>query len=156
MSDLFASQPAWYLAGPLLGLCVVAAYALINQRLGVVGGFSDVVERLSHRSATLGWRGFFVLGLVGGGLLFTLVSNGARADDGYGWLTREFSSTTTVGVLVLAGVLIGYGTKTAGGCTSGNGLCGNAIGSQASFVSTAIFMATAVAGSFATQWMFGA
>ena len=156
MDQLFASQAPWYVAGPLLGLCVVALYALINERLGVVGGFSDVVERLSERSLRIGWKGSFLLGLVGGGALFALFAGGTGIAPGYGWLTREFSSATTVAVLVLAGALIGYGAKTAGGCTSGNGLSGNAIGSRASFAATATFFGTAVAVALLTKLLFGA
>jgi uncharacterized membrane protein YedE/YeeE len=39
---------------------------------------------------------------------------------------------------------MGYGVRTAGGCTSGHGICGTSLGSAASWVSTAVFMATAV------------
>jgi hypothetical protein len=49
---------------------------------------------------------------------------------------------------VLAGLLIGFGAKTAGGCTSGNGLSGNAMLSPASLVATATFFGTAIAVSF--------
>ena len=156
MKELFLDQPPWWLAGLLLGLCVVAMYATLNARLGVVGALSDVVERVGQRSLRLGWKGSFALGLLGGAVLFTLVTDRERVDDGYGWLTREFSSVTTVVLLVVAGVLIGYGTKTAGGCTSGNGLSGNAVGSRASLVATAVFFGTAVAVSLATKWIFGA
>ena len=155
MRALFAAPPPWYVAGPLLGLCVVALLATINGRLGVVGGFSDVVERLSERSLRLGWKGTFLLGLVGGAFVWALASGG-RATGEYGWLTRTFSDSTTVVLLVVAGTLIGFGAKTAGGCTSGNGLSGNAFGSRAAFVATATFMATAVAVTFLTKWLFGA
>jgi uncharacterized protein len=156
MQAFFRDQAPWYVAGPLLGLCVVALYATINQRLGVLGGFSEVVERLSARSLRLGWKASFLLGIVGGGLVFSLVSGGGRVGDGYGWLTRTFSGGTTVAVLLVAGTLIGYGAKTASGCTSGHGLSGNAILSRASLVSTVAFFATAVAASFVTKWIFGA
>lgn len=156
MEDLLLTRPPWYVAGPLLGLCVVAMFATINQQLGVLGGFSEVVERLSERSLRLGWKGFFLVGVVGGALLFALASGGGRVDAGYGWLTRTFSEPATVVILALSGVLIGYGAKTAGGCTSGNGLSGNSIGSPASFVATATFVATAIAASFVTKWLFGA
>ena len=48
-------------------------------------------------------------------------------------------------------MLIGYGAKTAGGCTSGNGLSGNAILSPASLVSTGTFFGTAILVSFLTE-----
>ncbi|MBA3330683.1 MAG: YeeE/YedE family protein [Actinobacteria bacterium] len=156
MQDLLLARPPWFLAGPMLGLCVVALFAAINERLGVLGGFSDVVERLSARSLRLGWKGCFLLGLVGGAAVFTVLSGGGRLGSGYGWLTREFSGGTTAALLVASGVLVGYGAKTAGGCTSGNGLSGNAIGSRASFAATATFFGTAVAATFVTKWLFGA
>ena len=52
-------------------------------------------------------------------------------------------------VLFAAGILIGYGAKLAGGCTSGNGLCGTSLGSPASLAATATFMGTAVATTLA-------
>jgi uncharacterized membrane protein YedE/YeeE len=153
--DTFASQAPWFVAGPLLGLCVVAVLALVNGRLGVVGGFSDVVDRVSDRSFRLGWKGTFLLGLIGGGLLWAVVSGG-RGEDGYGWLTRTFSDPAAALLLLAAGILIGFGAKTAGGCTAGNGLSGNAFGSRAALAATMTFMAVAVAASFVTKWIWGA
>ena len=152
MKEFFLSQPPFWVAGALLGLCVVTMFATINQRLAVVGAISDFVER----GRRFGWKGSFALGLLGGAALFTLVTDRGRIEDGYGWLTREFSSVTTVVLLLAAGVLIGFGAKMAGGCTSGNGLSGNAIGSRASFVATTVFFGTAVAVSLLTSLVFGA
>jgi uncharacterized membrane protein YedE/YeeE len=156
MEDFLLTRPPWYAAGLLLGLCVVAMFAALNERLGVVGGFADVVERLSERTLRIGWKGSFLVGLVGGAMLFTVLSGGGRFGDGFGWLTRTFSDAATIALLVVAGALIGYGAKTAGGCTAGNGLSGNAVGSRASMVATGTFMATAVAVTFLTKWLFGA
>jgi len=153
--ETFASQAPWYVAGPLLGLCVIAVLALLNGRLGVVGGFSDVVDRVSERSLRLGWKGTFLVGLVGGSLLWALVSGG-RTGDGYGWLTETFSAPFVALALLVAGVCIGVGAKTAGGCTAGNGLSGNAFGSRAALVATLTFMAVAVGVSFVTKWIWGA
>ena len=155
MRETFAHQAPWFVAGPLLGLCVVAVLALLNRRLGVVGGFSDVVDRVSERSLRLGWRGTFLLGLVGGAFLWALVA-GERGTDGYGWLTRTFSDPAAALLLLAAGVLIGLGAKAAGGCTAGNGLSGNAFGSRAALTATATFMAVAVAASFVTKAVWGA
>jgi hypothetical protein len=57
-------------------------YATVNRRLGVVGGFSDVVERLSERSLRVGWRGSFLVGLGAGALLFALVAAPERRATG--------------------------------------------------------------------------
>jgi uncharacterized membrane protein YedE/YeeE len=138
--------------GLLLALVVVAAFLLLNQRVGVVGGFSDFVERATGRRSMLGWKGWFAIGIVGGGLLFRLLAGAPTFEHGYGWLTRTFDGTFLVGlVLVAAGVAIGYGAKLSGGCTSGNGLGGCASGSRASISATVTFMVTAIAVSFLIQ-----
>ena len=51
------SQLAWYIAGPALGLCVVACRALFNGRLGVTGGYSEVVGRPRAGQAIFGQPG---------------------------------------------------------------------------------------------------
>jgi hypothetical protein len=151
LTHTLQQRPAWYVLGPLMGLVVVAAFALLNERMGVLGGFSDMVERVTGRRPTLGWKAWFAFGIVGGGALFLLLAGQQTVSHGYGWLTRSFSGGVVAIVLVLAGVAIGYGAKTAGGCTSGNGLGGCAAGSRASLVATGTFMATAIAVSFAIR-----
>ena len=146
-------QLAWYVGGPVLGLCVVAMRWLLNERLGVTGAWSDVVERLSGRSRALGTRGWFLVGIVGGAVVFALVAGGPDF-HGYGWLTDTFTGDTrwiVAPILFAAGLLIGFGAKTAGGCTSGNGLSGNAMTSPASAVATLTFFATAIAVTFAIE-----
>jgi uncharacterized membrane protein YedE/YeeE len=143
-------QLSWFVAGPVLGLCVVACRALFNGRLGVTGGFSDLVARLSAGSVRFDWRGWFAIGIFAGGTLY-LVLRGERSFTGYSWLTETFhgAGQAAIGLLLLAsGLLIGFGAKTAGGCTSGNGLTGNAMLSRASWVATATFFSTAIGVSF--------
>ena len=151
MRDVLLNRPAWYVAGPAIGLLVVGLWALVNARLGVLGGYSDLVRRLSGRGVAIGWQGCFVLGIVAGSLLFALAAGDWRAGDGYGWLTRRFDDVAVAAVLAAGGVLIGLGAKIAGGCTSGNGLSGCAFGSPASFVATGTFMVVAVGVAFATR-----
>jgi uncharacterized membrane protein YedE/YeeE len=146
-------QLPWWIGGPVLGLCVVAIRWLLNARLGVTGAFSEVIDRVGKRSARFDWRGWFLIGLVAGGLLFELV-RGEPGFAGYGWLTRTFSGDGRVFIaviLLVAGVLIGFGAKTAGGCTSGNGLTGTSMLSRAAFAATATFFGTAIVVSFAIQ-----
>ena len=143
-------QLAWYVGGPVLGLCVIALRLVLNGRLGVTGAYTDVIDNARRRSLALDWRGWFFVGLVVGGAAFALVAGGPDF-HGYGWLTDTFhgSGRIVIAVLLLvAGVLIGYGSKTAGGCTSGNGLSGTSMTSLASVAATATFFATAIAVSF--------
>jgi uncharacterized membrane protein YedE/YeeE len=149
--DFLLDRPPWFVVGPLIGVCLVGLLALVNRRLGVLGGFSAVVERATGRTDALGWRGAFLLGVIGGGLLFSLLAGSFGSGGGYGWLSRSVDGALVGPILVVAGVLIGYGAKTAGGCTSGNGLSGTSLGSPASFVAFASFMATAVGVSLLTE-----
>jgi uncharacterized membrane protein YedE/YeeE len=150
------SQLAWYVGGPVLGLCVVAMRWLLNERLGLTGAWSDVIERIAARSTGFGTRGWLLIGLVVGAVGFTLVA-GEPSFHGYGWMTRTFhgaGGAVVIGALLVAGgTLIGFGAKTAGGCTSGNGLSGNAQLSPASLVATGTFFATAIVVSFLIKWL---
>jgi uncharacterized membrane protein YedE/YeeE len=152
MSDLLLSRPAPLLLGPLIGLVVIGLAWTINQRIGVMGGYSAVLERTTGRVGGLSWRAWFLFGVFGGALVFRLLSGASNIGEGYGWLTRTFDSDILVGaILIGAGALVGFGAKTAGGCTSGNGLGGCSQGSTASFAATATFMAAAIALSFAIK-----
>ena len=144
------SQLAWYIAGPVLGLCVVACRLLFNGRLGVTGGYSDIVVRVRARRLNFDWRGWFVIGVLLGGGVFALVAGGPDF-HGYGWLTAALHGAARWAIppiLLAAGVLIGFGAKAAGGCTSGNGLTGSAMLSPAGLAATATFFATAIGVSF--------
>jgi hypothetical protein len=133
-------QLAWYVGGPVLGLCVVAMRWLLNERLGATGAWSDAV------SLRFGVPGWLLIGLIVGGFVFGLFGSSLH---GYGWLTATFGSHVVIaGVLVVCGFLICYGETLAGGCTSGNGLSGNAVLSPASLAATATFFGTAIAVSF--------
>src|SRR5918911_1583379 len=126
------TQLPWYIGGP---------------RLGVTGGFSAVVERVFD------WRAWFLFGLIAGAAAFALIAGGPDF-HGYGWLTDTFTGGArwVVGpILFAAGLLIGFGAKTAGGCTSGNGLSGTSMTSRAAVAATATFFATAIVVSFAIK-----
>ncbi|MDX6665843.1 MAG: uncharacterized protein QOG68_2049 [Solirubrobacteraceae bacterium] len=146
-------QLPWYVGGPVMGLCVVACRYLFNGRLGVTGGFSELIGRISQRSLSFDWRGWFAIGILAGGALFAIAAGGPDF-HGYGWLTRTFhgGGQLWIGVILLvAGGLIGFGAKVAGGCTSGNGLSGMSMLSPAAIVSTATFFATAIGVTFVIE-----
>jgi hypothetical protein len=148
MIDQLGTRPPWLVLGVLLGLVVVGLLWTIDERIGVVGGFSDIVERAIGQTSELSWRVWFVFGVVGGAGLFRVLAGAPSATSDYGWVTREFSDPVAAGVLIVAGGLIGYGSKRSGGCTSGNGLGGCSLGSTASFAATATFMGVAIVTSF--------
>jgi len=125
-----------------------ALAALLEEFIS--GGYTALLDVVSRRTREIDWRAFFFIGIVLGALAFALIAGGPDF-HGYGWLTTTFTGDSrflVAPILVVAGVLIGFGAKVAGGCTSGNGLSGTSMGSLASLVATVTFFATAIAVSF--------
>jgi len=116
--------------GILLGVAA-ALFILINGRIlgisGIVGGL------LQPRKGDAAWRLSFLLGLAVSPWVFRLV-----APWGFMAETRFEAST---GVIALAGLLVGLGTRYGSGCTSGHGVCGLSRMSPRSVVATLTFMA---------------
>ncbi|MDQ6836390.1 MAG: hypothetical protein M3016_09410, partial [Actinomycetota bacterium] len=88
-------QLPWYIAGPVLGLCVVACRLLLNGRLGITGGYSELIGRLRGRSLSFDWRGWFLIGVVAGGAAFAILAGGPDF-HGYGWLTASLHGSDQV------------------------------------------------------------
>src|SRR5919201_692448 len=141
---MLESTLPWWVAGPVIGLVIVALLALANKRFGVVGGVTDLVHGSSEGRGLRIWRTLLVLGMVLGGLGYALLAGGPDAGTAYSWLDAHLSAGGDIAALFGAGVLIGVGARTAGGCTSGHGLTGCALASPASIVSMMPIMATAV------------
>lgn len=147
----------WYVAGPLLGLLIVAFRAAINRPFGALGGYIELVER----GARIGrWSSsvFVLVGIIVGGAAFTLASGSQQPAWSYAAAVPFLPGTPLLqfAVLLAAGGLMGFGAKTAGGCTSGHGLTGMSLASPASLAATATFFATAVALAHALAWLTGA
>lgn len=119
------------LGGVLIGLSASLAHAGARQTVGVSG---IVAGLLRWPLRPLGFGGWFVLGLVAGGLLLA-------------WLLSPATALAPRPLLwlVVSGLLVGFGTRLGGGCTSGHGVCGISRLSKRSIVATCVFMATAAA-----------
>ncbi|MCW8332613.1 YeeE/YedE family protein [Vibrio paucivorans] len=116
--------------GILLGISAVLLL-IVN---GKVAGISGVINGLlAPKSGDYAWRLLFVLGMVSGGVLSVMM------------LGIEAPSTQSSSLLVLslAGLLVGFGTRMGNGCTSGHGICGIGRLSKRSIVATCVFMAVA-------------
>jgi uncharacterized membrane protein YedE/YeeE len=87
-------------------------------------------------------------GIVLGGICYAALAGWPDAGSAYSWLDPHFSAPAEVGLLFGAGLLIGVGARTAGGCTSGHGLTGVGLASRASIASMTTIMATAIATTF--------
>jgi hypothetical protein len=135
----------WYVAGPVLGLLVVGLFIIANQPLGATGAYLHTAKaaRGDHDAAI--WRVWYFGGIFAGGLAAALLRSGPVLRSGYDALRDVWPLGPVVVVVFVGGVLMGYGARMAGGCTSGHGICGTAQRSAASWAATASFMATAIA-----------
>ena len=116
------------IGGALIGLST-STLLLFNGRIagisGIVGGL------LQPSQGDTSWRGLFILGMMAAPLV--LLAAGRLPQ-----MTTVASDRT----LVLAGLLVGFGTRLGSGCTSGHGVCGLARRSKRSLVATLVFMAS--------------
>jgi hypothetical protein len=130
--------PASALAGgALIGLSAVLLLAL-NGR---IAGVSGVAGGLAFSAAgDRAWRVLFLVGLGIGAALVALLGVHPAPRAG-------FPATA----LVAAGLLVGYGTSLAGGCTSGHGVCGLARLSVRSLVAVGVFLGTALVTTFVVR-----
>ncbi len=112
--------------GVLLGLAA-ALFILLNGRIlgisGIVGGL------LRPRRGDIAWRVTFLLGMLVAPWLYGLLAGPTQPRIDAGW-----------GMVVLAGLLVGVGTRYGSGCTSGHGVCGLSRMSPRSLVATLSFM----------------
>jgi uncharacterized membrane protein YedE/YeeE len=143
--EVLPDRLAWYIAGPLIGLCVVALYALINERMGVTTSYQVVAQVIRRKSVLETWRIWFFAGLVGGSLVASFLQGGPSLSSSYGALGLLLPLALLIPILFVGGVLSGFGARWSGGCTSGHGISGTSSLSPASFAATVTFVATAVA-----------
>ena len=143
----------WYVAGPILGVVIIGLRAAVNKPLGALGGYIDLTEHLT-RPSRLGFSAFLLAGTVIGGALFTLATGSSSPSSPYSGLLPA-DPVLQFSILVVAGVAMGVGARTAGGCTSGHGLTGMSLGSPASIVAAMTFFGTAVALAHAWAWLTG-
>ena len=140
--DTASFTPGLSLTG---GLMIGAAAAMLVLFNGRIAGISGIVGGLlsgSHKM--LGWRIAFLAGLIGAPVLANLLGDPIAPDIEAGWIQ-----------ILLAGFMVGIGTRYASGCTSGHGVCGISRGSVRSLVATAIFMATGFLTVFVSKHLLG-
>ena len=121
--------------GALIGLSA----AILWVGLGRIAGISGILAGL--RMPDRGWRMAFLAGMIAAPLLYRL-AGGATADP---------TIATSAWVVIAGGLLVGFGTRLGGGCTSGHGVCGIARLSCRSIAATAVFMAAAMVTVYCTH-----
>jgi uncharacterized protein len=132
-------------SGLVGGLIIGLAATLLLLLNGRISGISGIVGGLlTPKNSDVGWRVVFVVGLVLGGFVYMLATGGPLI----------VSMQASLPVLVVAGLLVGFGTRLGSGCTSGHGICGIARLSRRSIAATLVFMGVAVITVFLTQRAF--
>ena len=130
------------IGGVLIGLSAVLLMLSTGRIAGISGIFSGL---LNMRGEDKGWRIAFLAGFI----LAPVIAGPL----GYGMSAPKLPSSWTV--IVVAGLLVGFGTRLGGGCTSGHGICGIARLSPRSIAATVIFMVTAIATVAITRHVLG-
>ena len=132
------------LAGGLLIGLASAGLLLLNGRVaGISGIYAGLFE---PRRGDRAWRALFIAGLVAGAAAVSLLRPG----------TFQFDVVRPPALILAAGVLVGFGTRVANGCTSGHGICGVSRFSPRSLVATATFMAAGALTVFVVRHVLGA
>ena len=130
------------LAGGILLGIASSLFILVNGRiLGISGILGGLIRPRAGDSA---WRIAFLLGLFAAPLLYAALAGPSVARIDAGW-----------GMVVAAGLLVGWGTRYGSGCTSGHGVCGLSRLSPRSLVATLAFMGTGFATVYGVRHLLG-
>lgn len=127
------------IGGSLIGIASLAMLLLLGRITGISGILTGVITW--NKQDGLPWRACFIGGLILGAVLYQFVFD----------RTLPIQMQASGPLLILAGLLVGLGTRIGSGCTSGHGVCGIARRSPRSIVSTATFIAVAVITVFVTR-----
>ncbi len=120
--------------GLLIGASAAAMFVLEGRIAGISGIVGGVVR---PRAGDVSWRATFLAGLFAGGLVLRFA------------MPASFDETpASLPVLVVAGLLVGFGTRLGNGCTSGHGVCGLGRRSPRSLAATLTFMLTGALSAF--------
>ena len=130
------------IGGALIGLAAALLMLLTGRVAGISGIFGGC---LATGNGDKGWRMAFLVGLI--------LSPLTGAIAGYGLTAPQMPASYAV--IVAAGLLVGFGTRLGGGCTSGHGVCGIARLSPRSVTATAVFMAAAMLVVALTRHVLG-
>ncbi|MBP0447805.1 YeeE/YedE family protein [Roseomonas sp. SSH11] len=126
--------------GALIGLSV----ALLWLASGRIAGISGIIGGLiKPQSGEVGWRIAFLVGLIGAPLVYAIIQG-----------APPLSIEAGYGTLILAGLLVGFGTRLGGGCTSGHGVAGLARLSRRSITATGLFLLAAALTVFLARHVF--
>jgi uncharacterized protein len=118
----------------MIGLAATLLMLLHGRIMGLTGIVSGVLPPISQDWQ---WRAAFLAGAIFAPIVYVVAGNEV-----------PFESPTSTGLLIVGGVIVGFGVKFGSGCTSGHGICGIARLSPRSIIATCLFMASTFATVF--------
>lgn len=134
------------LSAAIGGLLIGISASVLWLSLGRIAGISGILGALwTPQAGDIAWRIAFLVGLIVAPLIYATAGGAAPR------ITVSVSPL----LVVAGGLLVGFGTRLGGGCTSGHGVCGLARLSSRSVVATAVFMATAIVTSLVLRHVIG-
>ncbi len=144
----------WWLAGAAIAAITLVLLGVANQRLGISTGFENLCAlaidnpylRRGEVTGSQHWRLPFLGGLVLGGVISAVAGGGWQPFWDLGMFDARigFGPAGKLAWMFGGGLLIGFGTRLAGGCTSGHGIFGMSNFERASIEATLAFMAAGV------------
>lgn len=142
MIDTTHFTPYSALIGGLIIGVSAALFILMNGRIaGISGIIGGLLKPMKHDVL---WRVAFVVGLFMAPTLYSLFTQ-----------MPDIQVDTNYPLLVLAGLLVGIGTRYGSGCTSGHGICGISRLSPRSIIATCVFMSSGIITVFIMRHVFG-
>ena len=125
----FTPQSA-FIGGVIIGIAVILFFVGNGRLAGVSGIVNNALVSKQNRTDNL----LFIIGLVVGPIFYVFFTKN----------NIPFLITSSLPIIIIAGLLVGIGTKVGRGCTSGHGICGISLLSLRSIIATIIFMITAI------------
>ncbi len=131
------------IGGLIIGLASWLLLASLGRVAGISGITAAVISPNKNEASDIAWRLVFVMGLIIGGLV------------AYQFFDVPTQQPRPMWLLLMAGLLVGFGTVIGAGCTSGHGVCGLGRRSVRSLAATGTFMATGFATVFIVNAIIG-
>lgn len=138
--DWQAFTPISLVGGLMLGVATV----ILLLGIGRIAGISGIAANLFKPKQVEVWQILFILGLIVAPLLYQLVLP-----------LPAVQVSSSIPLLIIAGLLVGFGTRLGSGCTSGHGICGNARLSPRSMAATVTFMLFGIITVFIGRQVLG-
>jgi len=131
------------IGGALIGLSATILLLVHGRVAGIAGLFGETLRGRGHKGDGA-YRAAFLVGMLAAGLVLRALRPASFVD-----------TPASLPIVVVAGLLVGFGTRLGNGCTSGHGVCGLSRLSKRSLVATMTFMATAGATVFVVHHVLG-